>query len=136
MAHPGGIVCHQRTGMTDNSEVLHGSAERSVRLARQIVEAVFVMAILLGGAKTAPAVAQTTPQSKFAGNVACHVESIDYKGWKAQQISNRWVQLIIVAQNGGRQKKSAIVALARKLLVALWKYVNAGIAIEGAVARA
>lgn len=41
-----------------------------------------------------------------------------------------------VAQNGGRHKKSAIVALARKLLVALWKYVNAGVVIEGAVARA
>lgn len=40
-----------------------------------------------------------------------------------------------VAQNGGRQKKSTIVALARKLLVALWKYVNAGVVIEGAVAR-
>jgi transposase len=41
-----------------------------------------------------------------------------------------------VAQNGGRQKKSAIVALARKLFVALWKYVNAGVVIEGAGARA
>ena len=41
-----------------------------------------------------------------------------------------------VAQNGGRQKKSTIVALARKLLVALWKYVNAGVVIEGAVVRA
>ena len=40
-----------------------------------------------------------------------------------------------VAQNGGRQKKSTIVALARKLLVALWKYVNAGVIIEGAVAK-
>ncbi len=40
-----------------------------------------------------------------------------------------------VAQNGGRQKKSTIVALARKLLVAPWKYVNAGVIIEGAVAR-
>ena len=39
-------------------------------------------------------------------------------------------------QNGGRQKKSAIVALARKLLVALWKYINAGVIIEGAVSRA
>jgi transposase len=29
--------------------------------------------------------------------------------------------------------KKTIVALARKLLVALWKYVNAGIVIEGAV---
>jgi transposase len=35
----------------------------------------------------------------------------------------------------GSSEKSAIVALARKLLVALWKYVNAGIIIEGAVAR-
>lgn len=39
-------------------------------------------------------------------------------------------------QNGGRQKKSAIVALARKLLVALWKYVNAGVVIEGAIITA
>ena len=37
-----------------------------------------------------------------------------------------------VMQNGGRHKKTAIVALARKLLVALWKYVNAGVVIEGA----
>lgn len=41
-----------------------------------------------------------------------------------------------VMQNGGRQKKSTIVALARKLLVALWKYVNAGVIIEGAVVTA
>ncbi len=27
---------------------------------------------------------------------------MDYKGWHAQQLSNRWVQLIIVPQNGGR----------------------------------
>ncbi len=40
-----------------------------------------------------------------------------------------------LAQNGGRQKKSTIAALARKLLMALWKYVNAGVVIEGAVAR-
>jgi transposase len=40
------------------------------------------------------------------------------------------------SQNGGRQKKAAIIALARKLLVALWKYVNAGIIIEGAVLTA
>ncbi len=33
-------------------------------------------------------------------------------------------------------KKSAIVALARKLLVALWKYVTSGVVIEGAVMSA
>jgi hypothetical protein len=37
--------------------------------------------------------------------------------------------------SGGRHKKSAIVALARKLLVALWKYVTAGVVIEGAVMK-
>jgi transposase len=35
--------------------------------------------------------------------------------------------------NGGKLRKPTIVALARKLLVALWKYVNAGVVIEGAV---
>jgi transposase len=34
-----------------------------------------------------------------------------------------------------RGRKSAIVALARKLLVALWKYVTAGVVIEGAAMK-
>jgi hypothetical protein len=32
----------------------------------------------------------------------CRVEAADYKGWHAQQLSNRWVQLVVVPQNGGR----------------------------------
>ena len=40
-----------------------------------------------------------------------------------------------VNRNGGRLKKTTIVALARKLLVALWKYVTAGVVIEGAVTK-
>ena len=40
-----------------------------------------------------------------------------------------------VSRNGGRLRKTTIVALARKLLVALWKYVTAGIVIEGAVMK-
>ena len=40
-----------------------------------------------------------------------------------------------VTRNGGRFKKTTIVALARKLLVALWKYVTAGVVIEGAVMK-
>ena len=40
-----------------------------------------------------------------------------------------------VRRNGGRFKKTTIVALARKLLVALWKYVTAGVVIEGAVMK-
>ena len=30
------------------------------------------------------------------------MQSLDYRGWHGQQMSNRWVQLIIVPQNGGR----------------------------------
>ena len=40
-----------------------------------------------------------------------------------------------VTRNGGRLRKTTIVALARKLLVALWKYVTAGVVIDGAVVR-
>lgn len=41
-----------------------------------------------------------------------------------------------VKHNAGRLKKSTIVALARKLLVALWKYVSSGVVIEGAILKA
>lgn len=41
-------------------------------------------------------------QATSAATAACRIEAVDYKGWHAQQISNRWVQLILVPQNGGR----------------------------------
>jgi transposase len=40
-----------------------------------------------------------------------------------------------IGQNGGRGKKAAIVALARKLLVAPWKFVSDGVVIEGAAMK-
>jgi transposase len=40
-----------------------------------------------------------------------------------------------VQRNGGRMRKTTVVALARKLLVALWRYVSAGVVIEGAVMK-
>lgn len=48
---------------------------------------------------------------------------------------SRWFQER-VKRNGGRLRKTMIVALARKLLVALWKYVTAGVIVEGAVRKA
>jgi len=41
-----------------------------------------------------------------------------------------------VKRDGGRMRKTAVVALARKLLVALWKYTSHGVVIEGAVMKA
>src|ERR1022692_5303017 len=43
----------------------------------------------------------TFSQSNPPKSTDCRVEAIDYKGWHAQQLSNRWVQLIFVPQNGG-----------------------------------
>ena len=41
-------------------------------------------------------------QSNPPKSTDCRVEAVDYKGWHAQQLSNRWVKLILVPQNGGR----------------------------------
>jgi transposase len=46
----------------------------------------------------------------------------------------RWFQER-VRLGGGQRRKTAIVALARKLLVALWKFVRAGVPIEGVVMK-
>ncbi len=41
-------------------------------------------------------------QANPAKRAECRVEAVDYRGWHAEQLSNRWVQLIVVPQNGGR----------------------------------
>jgi hypothetical protein len=41
-----------------------------------------------------------------------------------------------VRRLGGRMRKTIIVALARKLLIALWRYTTAGVVIERAVMKA
>jgi hypothetical protein len=46
--------------------------------------------------------ARAADQPKSPAAPDCRVEPVNYKGWQAQQISNRWVQLIVVPQNGGR----------------------------------
>jgi hypothetical protein len=48
------------------------------------------------------ALPQASAQPNPPKNGECRIEAINYKGWQAQQISNRWVQLIVVPQNGGR----------------------------------
>src|SRR4051812_16897236 len=40
-----------------------------------------------------------------------------------------------IKRTGGRLGKTMIVALARKLLVALWKYATAGVLMEGAILK-
>jgi hypothetical protein len=33
---------------------------------------------------------------------SCRIEATNYEGWSAEQVSNRWVKLEVVPQNGGR----------------------------------
>jgi len=42
------------------------------------------------------------PHKPEVAAAACQVEEIKYLGWQAQQVSNPWVKLIFVPQNGGR----------------------------------
>ena len=58
--------------------------------------------LLLGGLALNPAFVQARDESHRPANLPCQVEPTDYKGWQAQRLSNRWVQLIVVPQNGGR----------------------------------
>ncbi len=74
-----------------------------------------------------------------AGNARLRTTLIELAwGWVRHQPDSaltRWFQGRVKA-NGGRLRKTLIVALARKLLVALWKYLTAGVPIEGAVMKA
>src|SRR5581483_370779 len=59
-----------------------------------------VRALLLVLATTVAA--QAHPPAKPQSAATCRIEPVNYKGWNAQQLSNSWVQLVFVPQNGGR----------------------------------
>ena len=60
----------------------------------------FSTLLLFSGLGMQLGLAQSTSGPSQAAS--CRIESTDYKGWHAEQLSNRWVQLIVVPQNGGR----------------------------------
>lgn len=58
--------------------------------------------ILAGSLGPLFASVQACAQAGAITPAECRVEAVDYKGWHAEQLSNRWVQLIVVPENGGR----------------------------------
>ena len=58
--------------------------------------------LFLAGLAMTPVFGQSRSESHPPANSACRVEPADYKGWHAQRLSNRWVQMIVLPQNGGR----------------------------------
>jgi transposase len=72
-----------------------------------------------------------------AGNKRLRTTSVELAWlWLRHQpdtLLSRWFKERV--RNGGGLRKTTIVAMARKLLVALWKYVTAGVVIEGVVMK-
>jgi hypothetical protein len=66
----------------------------------------FAVAVVLECAIAGPCQlrAQQKPEAQPSSPAAinCRVEPVNYKGWQAQQMSNGWLKLIFVPQNGGR----------------------------------
>jgi hypothetical protein len=67
------------------------------------VNAVSLMVLIFFlGVMGTPAAHGETQRDNPQASAACRVEAVNYKGWNAQQLSNRWVELTVVPQNGGR----------------------------------
>ena len=66
----------------------------------------FAAALIMESA--APGICELRAQQKLDAPPAapapanCRVEPVNYRGWQAQQVSNAWIKLIFVPQNGGR----------------------------------
>jgi hypothetical protein len=75
-------------------------------MIRSLLRANWVSSIVLvcfaGFVSVGPVFSQPPNAEKPAAGQLCRVEPVNYKGWDAQQLSNRWLQLVIVPQNGGR----------------------------------
>jgi hypothetical protein len=58
--------------------------------------------VLQAAVATSAVFGQTRSESHPFSISPCRVEAADYKGWHAQKLSNHWVELIVLPQNGGR----------------------------------
>src|SRR5256714_620720 len=95
------FVCLGASGMGMlPSTSVHEKADMTLR--DSLVDGMFLLALFFGAAGLRPAFAQVQSQTDSRSHENCRVQAADYKGWHAQQISNPWVQVIVVPQNGGR----------------------------------
>jgi hypothetical protein len=68
-----------------------------VKLQRQMAGV-----LVLGALGMNVAVAQTASETRPPVSSSCQVEPADYKGWHVQKLSNHWIELMVLPQNGGR----------------------------------
>ena len=72
----------------------HRSLKNKLRNLISMIALLWIAVTLLASA--APAQTAARPMAE------CRVQEVEYKGWHGEEISNQWVQLIVVPQNGGR----------------------------------
>ena len=60
-----------------------------------------ILVLVLGVASAWHTDARALDEAKPSGP-GCRIDTVDYQGWQAQQLSNRWLQLFVVPKNGGR----------------------------------
>lgn len=71
------------------------------RLRKPVAVRCAFLSLFLASLAISTAFGQARSESRPTAS-ACRVEPADYKGWHAQKLSNRWVELIVLPQNGGR----------------------------------
>ena len=72
----------------------HRSLKNKLRNLISMIALLWIALTLL--ASFAPAQTAARPMAE------CRVQEVEYKGWHGEEMSNQWVQLIVVPQNGGR----------------------------------
>lgn len=87
-------VCKLRSSCGCNSQPVMQTM-RARRVGSRVAIATASL-MLFGLASALPLVTEAAPSP------SCSVQATDYQGWKAEQIANAWVKLIIVPQLGGR----------------------------------
>lgn len=74
---------------------------RRSRMRRRLLVWVCAMSCAMQGT-AALCAGGDAQQSGTAAGSPCRVETVAYRGWQARQVSNRWVRLLFVPENGGR----------------------------------
>jgi hypothetical protein len=97
----GSILNNSTTVLRSGAPFITTETMIRISLSAKLIRCVFFV-FFLGFAYVGDAFSQSPSAGIPPAEQLCHVGPINFKGWDAEQVSNRWVQLVIVPQNGGR----------------------------------
>ena len=77
-------------------------AKQRMRISFAILMRCFFLVVVLALLSLAPMHARSNARPSQTASRECHIEDVDYRGWHAKQITNHWLELVLIPQNGGR----------------------------------